>query len=285
MESGAAGIFPTPVAAIMDVAKVEEVEEDVLNPDFLARMRAEVGKAGDTLKKALGKVLGLFDARASLVFIDRSLKEVKQTFVRLHEAAHGFLPWQRPMYAVVEDCENALNPDLAADFDREANVFASEVLFQGDAFINESADEKFSIFTPIRMSKKYGASLYASIRQYVSKNHRNCAVLVLNPPELIEGDGFQATLRRVVQSPTFTEMFGQDRWQQVYTPDDQLGAIVPVAGRKASRPRTVVLKDVNGDPHECIAEAFTQTYQVFVLIHEVKSLTGRSFVIGSAGSK
>jgi len=263
----------------MSAANLEEVEDDVLNPDFLARIRSEVGKSGDVLKRALGKVCGLFDARASLVFIDRSLNEVKQTFVRLHEAAHGFLPWQRPMYAVVEDCEKALDPELADDFDREANVFASEVLFQGAAFIDEAADKKFSIFTPIGLAKKYGASLYASIRQYVSKNRRNCAVLILNPPELVEGDGFRASFRRVVQSSSFTEMFGQEQWQLVYTPDDQLGAMVPIGGRRSSRPRAVVLKDINGDPHECIAEAFTQTYQVFVLIHEVRALTAKSVIV------
>lgn len=271
-------MFPTPVSDIMAVAKVEEVQEDVLSPSLVEKIRAELGKTGDTLKRALGKVIGLFDARASLVFIDRSLMTVKQTFVRLHEAAHGFLSWQRPMYQVVEDCEQALEPGVADAFDRQANVFAAEVLFQLDAFALEAADKKFSVFTPVNMAKKYGASVYASVRQYVAKHHKNCAVLVLNPPALVEGNGFTAELRRTIQSESFTEMFGAMAWPETFTPDDQIGAIVPI-GRKASKPQPIVLKDRNGDEHECLAEAFNNSWYVFVLIHEVKALTATSALV------
>lgn len=278
-EAGALGVLPTPIHQIMAVARVEEVQEDVLNQDFLAKIRSELGKTGAALKRALGKVVGLFDARASLVFVDRSLYVAKQSFVRLHEAAHGFLPWQRPMYSVVEDCLDSLEPEVADAFDREANVFAAEVLFQGDRFIEEASASKFSIYTPIRLSKDYGASLYSSIRQYVSKNPRTCAVLVLDPPEMREGDGFVARLRRPVQSATFTEMFGVGNWPEEFTPDDDIGAMVPIGGRKASRPRAIELTDLNGDRHECLAEAFTQTHQVFVLIHQIKALTTTTIIM------
>lgn len=129
-EAGALGVFPTPVDRIMSVAKVEEVTEDLLSPGLLAKIRATAEKAGGVLKRALSKVMGLFHASACLVYLDQSLIEVKKRFVRLHESAHGFLPWQRPLYAVVEDCDKSLDPEAADLFDREANVFASEVLFQ-----------------------------------------------------------------------------------------------------------------------------------------------------------
>jgi hypothetical protein len=54
---------------------------------------------------------------------------------------------------------------------------------------------------------------HACMRQYVSKNHRACAVVVLDMPEVIEGDGFRANLRRPVQSPSFTETFGDNMWK------------------------------------------------------------------------
>jgi Zn-dependent peptidase ImmA (M78 family) len=268
-EAGAMGVFPTPIDDILNVAQVVEVKEDVLNPSFIDKMRAT---AGGFLKSAVGKVIGLFDAVAGLIFLDQSLYLPKKRFVTFHEAAHGFLPWQRGMYKIVEDCEMALEPETAELFDRQANVFAAEVLFQLDTFATMAANEKFSIWTPIKLAKDFQASLYASIRQYVSKSHRRCAVLVLNKPELIEGDGFRATLRRAIQSPAFTEVFGQHTWRTLFTPGDEFGKLVPLGSRKASGKRGMYLTDANGDRHECVVEAFTQTHQVFILIHCVKTL-------------
>ena len=278
-EAGVMGILPTPVDQVLAVAQVEEVTEDVLNEPFLAGLRR---KAGKSLKQAVTKVMGVFDAVASLVFIDQLLVPVKKRFVRLHEAAHAFLPWQRPMYRVVEDCDKSIDPEAAALFDREANFFASEVLFQNDTFHNLAADKPFEIWAPIRLAKKFNASLYSSIRQYVSKSHYTCVVLVLNPPEFKATVGFKATLRRVVSSSTFARMFDDHRWPQFYTPDDQIGRLVPIGKRKSSGKQEMVLTDRNGDRHDCIAESFTQTHQVFVLIHVVNSLARSKIIIPSA---
>jgi Zn-dependent peptidase ImmA (M78 family) len=275
-EAEAFGRFPTPVADIMSAARLEEVEEDVLNESFIAKMRQ---KAGAALKSALSKVIGLFDARARLVFIDRTLYAVKQTFVRLHEAGHGFMAWQKDLYAVVEDCEKSIDPDVADLFDREANNFASEVLFQLDTFTKEAEQKPFGIMVPVGLSKRYGASIYASIRRYVFRNHRACAVLVLNPPQFIEGDGFRAALRRPVASPRFTEMFGAIEWPPFFTPGDDIGKAVPVGSRRLSGKRAITLTDRNGDRHECVVEAFTQTHQVFVLIHARETLVRRSVLV------
>lgn len=271
-KSDALGCFPTPVSEIMKAAEVEEVHEDVLSPSFVDKIRREIGNTQKILKQALGKVLGLFDARSRLIFIDRSLHVVKQTFIRLHETAHAFLPWQKDLYAVVEDCKNSLEPDVADLFDRQANVFASEVLFQMDAFIQESEQSEFGILNPVRLSKKFGASIYSSVRQYVSKNPRACIVLILNPPELKDGIGFEATVRRVVPSSLFLERFGNLPWPNMFTPDDEIGAMIPLNGRKMSGKREIILTDRNGDRHVCIAESFTQSWQVFVLIHSVETL-------------
>ena len=78
------------------------------------------------------------------------------------------------------------------------------------------------------MAKQFNASIYACIRQYVSKNHRACAVVVLDMPGLIEGDGLRANLRRVVQSASFTETFGSGVWSaSYYTPADEIGRLIP----------------------------------------------------------
>lgn len=219
------------------------------------------------------KVLGLFHASAGLVFLNQTLMLVKKRFIGFHEAAHGFLPWQRPMYALVEDCEKALDGATAELFDREANVFASEVLFQLDTFHEMAESKAFEIWTPVRLASEFNASKYASIRQYVSKSDRVCAVVVLNMPELVLGDGFRATLRRPIQSERFTAVFGAYPWKDVYTPDDEIGALVPLGKRRSSGKRGLGLRDLNGTMHDCVAESFSTGHQVFILIHAVASLT------------
>jgi hypothetical protein len=280
-EAGALGVFPTPIDRIMSVANVEEVTEDLLSPGLLAKIRATAEKAGGVLKRALSKVMGLFHASAGLVYLDQSLIEVKKRFVRLHESAHGFLPWQRPLYAVVEDCDKSLDPEAADLFDREANVFATEVLFQLDTFRDMAEGKPFEVWTPVRLAKSFNASIYASMRQYVSKNHRACAVVVLDMPEIVEGDGFRANLRRPVQSHSFTETFGENLWKAYYTPADDIGRLIPQGKMRSSGKRNLVLVDRNGIRHECIAESFTQRHQVFVLIHSTRTLTAK-FVLLSA---
>jgi Zn-dependent peptidase ImmA (M78 family) len=277
MEADALGRLPTPVTDIMAAAKITVDPENVLDASFLERMHL---KASSVLKRALSKVRGLFDAHERLVFIDQSVHKSKQTFLKLHETGHAVLPWQRNIYAVVEDCDETLSPDIADLFDREANVFATEVLFQLDGFINEAANHPFEIKTPLKLCSRYGSSVYAALRQYVSKNNRACMVLVLNPPELIEGDGFRASLRRVVASRPFLEIFGELPWPPHFTPDDDIGAIIPAEGKKMSWPREIVLVDRNGDRQECLAEAFRHSYNIFILIHVVQTLN-RTIIIQS----
>ena len=262
-QTDAIGVFPTPVSDIMAAGRIKLAPENVLDERFLRLMRY---KAGPALRRAIAKVVGILDLRDRLVYIDRSLLVVKQTFVKLHETGHAVLPWQRELYTIIEDSKHELSPDTAELFDREANVFATEMLFQLDGFVLEASDYPFGIKTPISLSRKYGASVYASVRQYVAKNLRDCIVLILNQPEPAGELGYRVSIRRSIASPSFQEKFGCLDWPEYFTPEDEVGTVVPVDGRRMSRQREITLIDRNGDRHECLAEAFTSTYQVFVLI-------------------
>lgn len=116
---------------------------------------------------------------------------------------------------------------------------------------------------------------------FQSLKEAQIVVIVLDMPEIVEGDGFRANLRRPVQSPSFTETFGENFWKAYYTPADDIGRLIPQGKMKSSGKRNLVLIDRNGVRHECIAESFTQRHQVFVLIHSVRTLTAK-FVLLSA---
>jgi hypothetical protein len=44
-------------------------------------------------------------------------------------------------------------------------------------------------------------------------------------------------------------------------------------------PRAIVLKDRNGDDHECIAEAFNTTFNILILVYPVKALTASTIIL------
>jgi len=67
---------------------------------------------------------------------------------------------------------------------REANNFARFALFQGDCYARLAADCEMSIKTPMKLAKKFGASVYASAREFARKNHRACVVYVLEPSNM-----------------------------------------------------------------------------------------------------
>ena len=98
-------------------------------------------------------------------------------------------------------------------------------------------------------------------------------VLVLDPPVLAERIGFTAAVRRKIASTSFTENFGEFKCADAFSLDDEIGKMIPVGTRKMSHPTIMVLTDQNGLEHECVAESFSNTYQIFVLIHEIKTLT------------
>ena len=269
-ESDTVGVFPTPIDQILSAANVQEIPDQTLDPSFLSRMRS---KAEGALKSALKKVLGLFDSVSRFIFIDKQLYIKKQNFVRLHEAGHAFMPWQNDSYKLVEESELTLSEEIADQFDVEANVFASEVIFQNDAFIKEAVASSFSIKVPMRLAKKFDASIYASIRQYVSKHYMCCTVLVFDMPAYNNGAGFTCSLRRCVSSQKFMDEFSNVQWPSILTPDYEISSMIPLGNRRMSGQRQFALVDDNGISHEFTAEGFTNTYQVFVLLHENKALT------------
>ncbi len=254
----------------MEAAKVQEIEDEVLDQSFLKRMRRKTTK---NLRRALSKVIGIFDAVSRFVIVDRTIHIAKQIFVKLHEVGHSVMPWQRDLYHIVETSDQCIKPETAKLFDREANVFAKEVLFQNDGFSKEAATQDFELDTAVQLSKKFGASIHASIWEFAASNPRACIVLVTSKPVYADGVGFRARLQQAITSPSFESQFGQLQWPRVFTPSDSIGALLPVGPCEGSDKITISLRDMNGDCFECIAESFSNTYSVFVLIYPVRALT------------
>lgn len=268
-EASAIGRFPTPIDDLMAAAKLTVVDDEVLNEGLLRQFLKKTQAGFATVKSALSKVLGLFEANDRLVVIDRDAPKPRIPFIKLHEAGHAMMPHQSKLYRIMHDCEKTLEPEIADLFEREANVFASEVLFQGEAFAEEAHGQSFGIKVPMNLAKKYGGSKYATFRRYVATNPRACCVVALEQPTYkLDGD-FIAEVRRVVMSKSFEKIYDGKALCLAVTDDHPLGTAVPRQGKRMRAEREIVLLDRNKDERICIAEAFNNSHQVLILIRDV----------------
>lgn len=185
--------------------------------------------------------------------------------MKLHETGHHELPTHRKLFRFFQECEKTLAPEVADQFEREANNFARFALFRGDAYAQHAADCKCELKTPIKLAKTFGASIYASAREFARTNRRACVVYVLERMEFVEGEGLRAPVRRIEPSPSFAAQFGVPAYRQI-TPDHWLGSVLPI-GRKMTRPVPLLMPDKNGVLHECVAEAFDTTHNVIILLY------------------
>ena len=266
----AIGQFPTPVSEIMDVAKIKIAPQDIWNDKFLKQLRLKTKE--DSILSAKTKLLGIYDSKSKFIFISPDVHPAKNTFIKLHEIGHAYIPWQKDLFSLFEDCKKTLALDVKQQFEREANVFASEVLFQGNYFKKEALDYSFSLKTPVKLSKKYGASIYSSIRRFVSTNDRICALLVFNFPVL--NSNF-AGLRRTISSTNFSNYFDESYIEKIQIDSKTCKSIQNSS--QAFCLNSIDLFDQNGNSHEFVVEVCCNSFQIFSLIYPRKKLTKSYF--------
>jgi hypothetical protein len=276
------GVFPTPIDDILAAAKLTVAPKSIFDLEGIAAyLKSKAAETAYQLKSAISKVFGIYDSNESIIHIDDSVGETKQNFLKLHETGHHELPTHRKIFKLFQDCEQTLSPDIADQFEREANNFARFAMFQGDAYASRAHDSPLAIKTPMRLAKDFGASQYASAREFARTNHRACVVYILEPVEFVAGDGFRARVRRIETSPSYRLQFGVPTCTCL-TPTHFLGNVVPM-GRRMSRPTTVSLRDLNGTRHECVAEAFDTKRNVLLLLYPKAALTKTTIILPIGG--
>lgn len=272
------GVFPTPTPIILEAASLKIAPKSAFDPRRITEyLLGKAESAATALKSAIAKVFGIYDAGEQLIHIDDGVHKSKQNFLKLHEAGHHELPAHRSAFRLFHDCEKTLDPEISDLFEREANNFARFVLFQGDGYAAMAADHKLELRTPMKLAGKFGASVYASCREFVRTHHRACVIYILEPVTYCERTGARAEVRRIEASPAYLRQFRRPD-ETVITLDHSLGRVLPI-GRKMTRPTTVSITDRNGQAHECLAEAFDTTFNILLLVYPVKALTSTTIIL------
>jgi Zn-dependent peptidase ImmA (M78 family) len=271
-------VFPTPVDKIVAYSELivrKDLDVSKIHPSF-------IDKANSVLKKALSKVRGLFDRRQKTIYLDLSQGFNRKNFVKLHETAHGILPWQKTINDILGDDEHSLSPEANEEFEAEANYFASITLFQHDRFIAELDKLNLSIDAAMHLAKHFGASVHASLRRYVDCSKNRCALLVLE--NLVKTGKPYCGIRNFLTSKSFAESFGEI----IFPPTvDYTWEFVQhyCHGRKFIKDGTVDLTTKNGGI-KFTYQFFNNGYNAFVLFFPIGELKkSKTTIIISGYSK
>ncbi|MBN8669380.1 MAG: ImmA/IrrE family metallo-endopeptidase [Chitinophagales bacterium] len=198
------------------------VDDIVAHAELLVEMGVDLSKIETSFFKKLSidftkimtKVRGILDRKEKTIYLDLSQPHSRRNFVKLHEAGHHLLPWQKAIFDCV-DTDQTLSHEVNEQFEEEANYFASTVLFQHDRFQDQVAKLDLSIGATLTLAKTFGASNHATMRKFVETSNKRCALLVLEKHELA-GRTPLYKARDYFQSDKFSASFGNVAWPEQF---------------------------------------------------------------------
>lgn len=231
------------------------------------------------LRSAILKAKGLVDLRENVIYLDTTALPQRKSFVKLHEVGHKVLPWQRDSYVYLDD-QTTLDPDVKELFEREANHFASDVLFQVDRFDREARDLPLDIKSALHLYKRYGASIHATLRRFVRQNHRACALLVIEREVVADSGEVRLHVRSVDESRRFGRLLGRVTWPEYLGPDCPATPLI-WAHRKVYDDGRLTFRYPDGSTTECCFQLFDNSYNSFIFVYpaDEQARTRTRFVV------
>jgi hypothetical protein len=265
VDARALGVFPTPVRQIVETAGVSVEDTVAFDELVLTEIRDSVSGVPGKSKRVSDKIVGFLDCKERVAYVDSQAHKAKKPFVMLHETGHDQLPWQRELFAWMEESESTLDIAVKEQLEQEANAFASAVMYQCEVFAERASKLPFGIETPLALSKMFGGSVYSSIWRYVTRSELPCAVVVVDKAESVKG-ALQFPLRRAACSNSFSRQMGQLEWPDFIDTEHPVAPAIPTGKRKMIKDHAFVQRGTNGKARSCQCQSFTNGFQSFVLM-------------------
>jgi hypothetical protein len=202
------GVLPTPVQHLYTVGNVEEVELDRAEMASLLERFSQAAK--NTISAIWSKVRGAADLKRRVIFMPDDDKQPRMLFARAHELGHQTLPWHYIRSEFLDD-DRTLSPSVSAQFEIEANLFAAELIYQGERFTRLAREYRPSFAAVFELAHIHGASRQATFWQFVQVHDDAVAGLVYYPRSRhdglssLEGDFFA---QKEVRSESFSARYG-----------------------------------------------------------------------------
>lgn len=206
----AKGRLPTPMEDLLAASKiVEEKDPAGVVQRFLKSLNVQ-GRA--IFQSSFQKLRGIADLRERAVYVPSDTAPRKR-FADGHELGHQILPWHNVLGnggpRFYKDDDYSLSPRVSELFDIEANLFSSEIIFQGRDFTRRARDYQPSFDAAFLLADLHGASRQATLRRYVQEQDEVLALVSYLPSKYYVDARGLATLRapRLFGSPTFIQRY------------------------------------------------------------------------------
>ena len=220
-EAGVAGVLPTPLEALREIARVRAVAPVEALP---------VAGSGRRL-------LGAFWFEERILYVDERQSAVRRRFTEAHELIHALCPWHEAVLR--EDTEGELFRPAREAVEAEANAGAGLLIFQGSAFGRRAAAAACAIESAMALAAEHGASVHATLHHYAQTHP--AAVAMLTVGRFPRRDG-SLPVWRSVESPAFRRRHGRaaDHYPDGLRPGTALHALVEAARTSSGCPADAV---------------------------------------------
>jgi hypothetical protein len=209
-EAGAFGTVPTPLDAVIEsqgLARVEDAEAKV--EAFLSSLPEDTAGTGE---RALSKLQGILDRREGQIWVSRDNDIVNaEKFPTAHEIGHDAIEWHGVNQSYLDD-EETLSPAIRERFEREANFFAGELLFQGTEFRDRALSRRVSLSSALALAEKYETTYQSTAWRYAEVQECPILLAVYGRAEEEDKRGYSFfNLQRLHASEGFREEVSEPR--------------------------------------------------------------------------
>jgi len=199
------GVLPTPIDRLYEFSKIDCLTFGAEEQRRWARLRASTQ---NVVRSMLQKLRGFGDLREKVVFVTSDAPIARDRFVKGHELGHQIIPWHhvRPEYV---DDDHTLSPATRALFEREANFFAAEVLFQAELFTRRARDFTPSLDAVFTLAETHQASRQAALWRFAEVHDYPVEAAIYYPYRNGAGDRDLSrwTRWRQIASPNFERRY------------------------------------------------------------------------------
>lgn len=261
--AGVRGQFPTPVDEIVAAAGLTQPDESMFSAFIVEQAPAHLRRV---IRKLTGPVQALLDRRAQEIHLSPTVNsQGHAAFLKLHETTHRILPWQQDL-AYADDAAT-LSPSARALQEQEANVGASNLLFQHEAFRDAARQYKTGMASVLGLAHIVGASIHATFRRYVVE-HDGVAVGVVLDLSPSSRDPLGYHRHEMVRSAKWELEFGPAFWPSVLRSQPFSFINVADQARRSNSPvlTEFVYPTLANEPVRLVAELYSNKHRLFALI-------------------